>query len=137
MPTAAPVPPTAVPAPPTAAAPEPTAAPAPPAAPIDQLRELLTSGIAAGKAGDNGNELLKKLDEAQRALADGNQRRAADRLSELAKKLQDDAAKGRIDSDFAKQALDMVGVVANNNGLTLRLPPPPQNGKDKGKNKDD
>jgi eukaryotic-like serine/threonine-protein kinase len=134
-PTAAPAPPTAAPVPPTAAAPEPTVAPAPPAAPIDQLRELLTSGIAAGKAGDNGDELLKKLDEAQRALAEGNQRRAADRLSELAKRLLDGAADGKIDPGFAKQALDIVSTVASTNGLTLKLPPAPQN-EDKGKGKD-
>jgi hypothetical protein len=125
------LPPTAAPAPPTAAAPEPTVAPAPPAAPIDQLRELLASGIAAGKAGDNGDELLKKLDEAQRALADGNRRRAGDRLSELAKRMIEGAANGKIDPDFAKQALEQIGVVAASNDLTLRLP------QDKGKDKDD
>jgi serine/threonine-protein kinase len=128
-PTAAPAPPTPVPAPPTAA-PEPTVEPAPPATPLDQLRDLLASGIAAGKAGDKGDELLKRLDEVQRALAEGNQRRAANRLSELAKKLLEGAADGTIDPDFAKQALDLVGAVASSNGLTLRLP---QDGKDKDK----
>jgi eukaryotic-like serine/threonine-protein kinase len=137
QPTTAPAPPAAAPAPPptTAPAPQPTAAPAPPAAPIDQLRELLAVGIAAGKAGENGDELLKKLDEAQRALADGNKRRAGDRLSELAKNLLEGAADGKIDADFAKQALDMIGAVARSNGLTLQLPQDDGKGKGKGKNK--
>jgi serine/threonine-protein kinase len=138
QPTSASAPPT-VPAPqPTAPpAPQPTAAPAPPVTPIDQLRVLLSSGIAAGKAGEQGDELLKQLDEAQRALADGDKRRAADRLSELATKLLEGAADGKIDPDFAKQALDQVGAVASSNGLTLRLPPPPpENDKGKGKGKD-
>ena len=137
---AAPAPPTAAPAPPTTApAPEPTATPAPPPTLLDQLRNLLVSGIAAGKAGKSGDELLKQLDEAQRALADGDKRRAADRLSELAKKLMEGAADGEIEPGFARQALDLVGAVASSNGLTLQLPPPPQKedkGKGKGKGKE-
>jgi serine/threonine-protein kinase len=141
QPTSAPQPkPATAPAPKPTAAPalQPTAAPAPPAAAIDQLRDLLMSGIAAGKAGEDGRDLLEKLDEAQRALADGNQRRAADQLRELAKKLLEGAADGKIDPDFAKQALDMVGAVASSNGLTLQLPPQNDDkGKGKGKDKND
>jgi hypothetical protein len=74
-------------------------------------------------------------------LADGDKRRATERLSELAKRLLEGAANGAIEPGFARQALDLVGAVASSNGLTLQLPSPPQEedkgkGKGKGKGKD-
>ena len=139
-PTSAPAPqpaaaPIAVPAAPTSAlAPKPTAVPTPPAlaAPIDQLRALLVSGIKAGKAGDNGDALIKNLDAAEQALAKGDKRRATEQLSELAQRLLQ-GADGDIDPNFARQALDLIGAVASSNGLTI--PPPAEDGKGKGKGK--
>jgi hypothetical protein len=132
-PTAAPV---AVPAAPTSApAPKPTAVPTPPApaAPIDQLRALLVSGVKAGKAGDQGDALFKNLDAAEQALAKGDKRRAAEQLRELAQRLLQGADEGDIDPNFARQALDLIGAVASSNSLTI--PPPADDGKGKGKGK--
>jgi serine/threonine-protein kinase len=126
--------PTVAPAPePTAAPkPEPTVAPAPPATPLDKLRDLLASGAASGRAGEDGQDLLKRLDEAQKALNAGDKDRAADQLRELSKKLVEGAADGDIDPTFARQALEQIGAVAAAEGLTIQ-PPPQDNGNGKGK----
>src|SRR5207249_8684277 len=58
-----------------------------PAAPLDQLRALLVSGVKAGKAGDKGDALFKNLDAAEQALAKGDKRRAAEQLRELVQRL--------------------------------------------------
>jgi serine/threonine-protein kinase len=143
--TAAPAAATTVPASNSTTAPKPTAAPAPPATPLDQLRALIESGSASGKAGEHGDELLQRVDAAQRALAEGDKRRAADQLGELAKTIFAGATQGAIDPAFARQALEQVAAVAAGNGLTFELPQPPQpsdggkekdKGKGKGKGKD-
>ena len=126
---------TAAPAPePTAApAPEPTVAPAPPSTPTDQLRDLLSRGAAAGLAGEQGAELVKRAEETQNALAAGDKNRAADQLRQLAEKLVEGASDGEIDPTFANQALDMVNQVAAAEGLILQAPAPMPDNKGRGK----
>lgn len=115
-PTAVPVvptePPTAMPEPPTAA-PEPT--PEPPVAatePFARLRQILENGRAEGLAGNEGDKLIKTLEAAEAAFADGNQRRTTKYLRDLFQLLQDKARAGTIDLGFAQQAQIAVVEVA-------------------------
>jgi serine/threonine protein kinase len=131
---------TGMPAAAPAATPEPTAAPA---SALEQLRALLTSGVESGKAGAGGSELLKRLDEAERALATGDKKKAGDQLRELANRLTEGAADGTIDPVFAQQGGDLIGTIAIDNGLSIQAPQPPQppqlpqqDNDDKGKDKD-
>ena len=111
QPTPAPTPPVAV--------PQPTAAPAAPADPFDQLRALLEIGIADGRAGRNGQDLIGRLDEVRQAVAQGNANKAAGQLRGLQDQLRNGARKGTIDPAFAQQALDGIDAIATTYGLRL------------------
>ncbi len=121
-PTSAPEP-TAAPEP--TSAPEPTVAPQPTQAPaqldrsVELLRELLLAGQADGRAGKNADTFVDELDEASRALLDGNTKRATDRLRDLQKLLSEQARDDQIDITFAEQALDGIAAIASHYDLKL------------------
>ena len=136
------------------AAPEPQSTLTPPSAPspvpterattLDRLRLLLQSGVNTGQAGEDGPSLLKRLDEAERALASGDKEAASEHLHELTKLLLQGAADGKVDANFAQQSLQLIGAMAAENGLTIQPSQPPSDdnnqgggkGKGKGKGKD-
>lgn len=130
---AAPAPPP--PLPPAAATPAP-AAPAPAADPWAQLRQILEAGRADGRAGKEGEKLLKRLNDAQEAFAGGDRKKVGDRLRQLARDLQQDARHGKIDAGFARQALDAIGVIVTTYQLDLVPGNDPGNDKDKDKGND-
>jgi serine/threonine-protein kinase len=109
-------------------APQPTTAPAAPAGPIDELRALLEAGKADGRSGKDGGAMLADLDRARQALADGNEKRATDRLRDLQKRLGEGVKDQQVDSSFAQQALAGITAVADTYGL--KLPPIKDNGGD-------
>jgi len=143
--------PTTAPAAAATAAPEPQPTPTPPselsavptelATTLDRLGLLLQSGIQTGQAGEDGPSLLKRLDQAERALAGGDKQAASEQLGELAKLLHEGAADGKVDASFAQQSLQLIGAAAAENGLTIQPPQPPGDdnnqggGKGKGKGK--
>jgi len=105
--------------------PEPTAAPEPTEVPaeldrsVGLLRELLLAGQADGRAGKHADAFIDELDQASRALIDGNARRATDRLRDLQKQLSEQARAEQIDATFADQALDGVAAIASHYDLKL------------------
>ena len=114
--------PTAAPAPtevPATAPPVPTAVPVPPSEPFEQLRALLETGKADGRAGRSSGALLSDLSKAKQALDDGNKQRAADRLHDLQKRLVDGVKSKKVDADFARQALAGIDTIAGAYGLEL------------------
>jgi len=94
-------------------------APALPTEPFDQMRALLVAGAADGRAGKAGKDLIEDLDKARQALADGNKKRAADRLRSIQKNLENGADDEEIDRDFARQALDGLRTIATTYELDL------------------
>lgn len=134
-PSAAPAAPTAAPA--AAPPPAPTAAPppAPSGDPLVLLRRLLEAGVADGRAGEQGRELLSKLSEAERALADGNSKKAGDQLRDLYQKLREQARAGKADPAFAEEAQALIAAVGEAYGL--RPLPDEGGGKDDDDDKDD
>jgi hypothetical protein len=87
--------------------------------PIGQLRELLVAGGADGRVSEDGKDLVEKLDEAQRALDEGDTKEAEKQLHELQKKLLEGSSKGVIDAGFAREALAGIDAVAGSHGLDL------------------
>jgi eukaryotic-like serine/threonine-protein kinase len=111
---------------PTTAPSSPTVAPAPSATapiaatePVAGLRTILTNGIAAGQAGEDGQDLLKKLDEVQQAIAKGDQKKASEQLRDLQKKVEEKAREGKLDAALAEQTLLGIGQIASTYGLTI------------------
>jgi hypothetical protein len=100
------LPPTAEPTP----IPPPTeAAQAPPAGePIAALRGLLQAGVADGRAGKDGQDLLNRLSEVEKELAEGKPKDAAKKLRELEKRVAELARKGEIDGAFAREVLAQI-----------------------------
>jgi len=93
-------------------APEPTAAPADP---LDQLRALLNDD----RAGKEGNKLRATLNQVQQALSKDDKQRAAQRLSDLRQRVQEDAKTDKLAPDFAQQVLAAIDAVANQYELKL------------------
>ena len=146
MPTALAIAATAVPKPqPTVEPPaEPSPVPTEVATTLNRLRLLLQSGVETGLAGEDGPSLLTRLDEVERALAAGDKQTATEQLRELAKMLLEGTANGKVDTNFAQQALLLIDAVVAENALSLQPPQPPSdddgnegggNGKAKGKGK--
>lgn len=92
-------------APPQTMIPAATAIPPVTTDPIADLQTLLTTGIADGRAGKDGKDLTKRLDEMQEALQKGDAQKAAEQIRELQNKLREQQRKGKIDNTFAEQAL--------------------------------
>jgi hypothetical protein len=135
-PTAAPAMPTAAPAPPPTAAPAaPTAAPAP-ASPVARLRQLLEAARADGRAGGEGDALLKKLDEAERALAKGDAKKAGDQLRDLFQRLGDKARDGKLDAAFAAEAQALIAEIGAAYGVRA-VPDEERGGNGRGNDDDD
>jgi hypothetical protein len=65
--------------------------------------------------------MLADLDKTVQALADGNQKRAADRLRDLQKRFVEGAKDEKVDANFAQQALAQIDAVAES--YKLNLPP--------------
>ena len=63
--------------------------------------------------------MLSDLSKAKQALDDGNKQRAADRLSDLQKRLLDGVKSKKIDANFARQALADIDTIAGAYGLEL------------------
>jgi hypothetical protein len=87
--------------------------------PVANLRATLTNGIAAGQAGEDGQDLLKKLDEVEQAIANGDQKKASEQLRDLQKKVEEKAREGKLDAALAEQALAGIGQIASRYGLTI------------------
>lgn len=113
--TPSPLPPTT---PPEAATPtvppvEPTVVvvtPALPADPLVDLQTLLEAGLADGRVSKKtGEDMLKKLREAQEALVKGDQKRAQDRLRDLQESVGKDK---KIDPQLAQAVMDSVQQIA-------------------------
>ena len=109
LPSAAPAQDPALPAP--SAAPVLTAPPVPASDPLVQLRQLLEAGQADGRAGDEGQEFLNKLSEAEYAFAEGNGQKAGDQLRDLYQKLAEKAREGKINLSFAQEAQTLIAIV--------------------------
>jgi hypothetical protein len=121
-PTIAPVAPTptAIPEPPT----ELTPVPEPPAPAVSgdlfaQLRALLVAGVADGRAGEDGKELVKKFDEGQAAFASGDLKKTAEKLRELRQKVQEKTREGKMEANFSRQALALIDAIANTYSLDV------------------
>jgi hypothetical protein len=93
---------------------------------VDQLRALLLAGQADGRAGRDAERLIADLDQASRALLDGDTKHATDRLRDLQKRLVDGVREDRVDPKFAQQALDRIGAVAEHYNLKLPSVKPPK-----------
>jgi eukaryotic-like serine/threonine-protein kinase len=113
---------------------------------LNRLRLLLQSGVETGQAGEDGPSQLTRLDEVESVLAAGDKQTATEQLRELAKMLLEGAANGKVDTNFAQQALLLIDAVLAENDLTLQSPQLPSDddsdegggkgkGKDKGKGK--
>jgi hypothetical protein len=116
--------PTVPPVPTVTPVPEPTSAPAAPAPPpqgdlFAQLRALLVAGAADGRTGEDGKELVKKLDEAQAAFASGDLKKVDEKLRELRQKVQEKTREGKMDSDFARQALAYIDAITTTYTLNV------------------
>jgi len=119
---------------PSAAAPAATAvpppSPAPPPAasgdPFEQLRALIIAGITDGRAGPHGDELLKRLNDAQEALIKGETKPAGDRLRDMKKWLQDRVRDGNVDVAFAQQVQAGIDRIASIYSLQVEDPKPPK-----------
>jgi serine/threonine-protein kinase len=138
-PALSPAPQATAPPPPPSPIPQPTVPPnpAPPTDPdtVAQLRALLEAGTTDGRAGKDGTELLKKLDEVEQALAKGDAKKAQDRLRDLQKRVQEGVRKDTIEPQFAQQVLDGVAAIAGQ--YNLSLPPndkPGRGSTDRGRN---
>jgi hypothetical protein len=123
-PAPSPVPQATAPPPPPSPIPQPTVPPPSPAPPADadtvaQLRALLEAGTADGRAGKDGTELLKKLDEVEQALAKGDAKKAQDRLRDMQKRVQEGVRKDTIEPQFAQQVLDGIAAIAGQYNLSL------------------
>jgi Domain of unknown function (DUF5666) len=133
---ATPVPAASVPA----SALEPTAPPVPaqpePAAPGDafeQLRALLVAATADGRAGEDGSDLIERLDSAREALAGGDQKKAREQLRELRSKLREKGREAKMDAEFVRQAQALIDVISQAYSLNI---PPAQENEDKGNGED-
>jgi eukaryotic-like serine/threonine-protein kinase len=111
-------PPTSLPTAAAASAEAPTASTAA-VEPIGDLRALLTNGIAAGQAGDDGQDLLKKLDEVQQAITGGDAKKAVKQLRDLQKKVQEKVREGKMDAGLGDQVLSGISRVASAYGLDV------------------
>lgn len=87
---------------------------------VGQLRELLLAGLADGRSGKHGDDLLANLEQADQALRDNNAKRATDRLRDIQKRVAADARDSAIDLQFAQQTLDGVDAIAR--AYNLKLP---------------
>jgi hypothetical protein len=130
---------TAVPPAPTAAS-LPTATSVPPSPvpalatsgdPFEQLRTLIIAGIGDGRAGPHGDELLKRLNDAQEALIKGETKPAGDRLRDMNKWLQDRVRDGKINVAFAQQVAAGIDRIASTYGLQTQDDKPPKPPKPK------
>jgi len=110
--------PTAVSDPPTAAAAA-TAAPVTATEPAADLRTILTDGIATGQVDKDGQDLLKKLDEIQQAIAKGDQKKASGQLRDLQKNVQEQTRKGKLDAELGDQVLAGISRIASVYGLDV------------------
>lgn len=108
-PTSAPTPlPTATPDSPTPTAP-------PPAPTIAGLRLLIEAGVEAGHVDSGeGQSIIKRLDEAEEALAGGDAKKARDRLRDVQKKIREQVRDGRIEPTFGQQALAVIDTLSRN-----------------------
>ncbi len=104
---------------PTAAASQPTTAPSAITDPIADLRSLLTAGVAAGQAGQDGQDMLKKLDDVQQAITGGDRKKASEQLRDLQQKVQEKAREGKIDTTLAQRALAGISSIASAYGLDI------------------
>jgi serine/threonine-protein kinase len=104
-----------------------TTAPATPALaaavadPMVQLRALFVNGAADGRIGKDGDALIARLDEAQRALAQGDAKAATAQLHALQQQLLNGARDGTIAPEVMRQALSAVDEIAGSHGLMLPL----------------
>ncbi len=103
----------------------PTAVPEPPPAPaasgdlFAQLRALLVAGVADGRAGEDGKELVKKFDEGYAAFVGGDMQKTAEKLRELRQKVQEKTREGKMEANFSRQALGLIDAIANNYSLNV------------------
>jgi len=115
----------------------PTPVPEPPPAPATsgdlfaQLRALLVAGVADGRAGKDGKELVKKFDEGQAAFASGDLQKTAEKLRELRQKVQEKTREGKMEANFSRQALGLIDAIANS--YSLNVAPDDKDKDDKGK----
>jgi hypothetical protein len=103
----------------------PTTAPEPPPAPATsgdlfaQLRALLVAGVADGRAGEDGKELVKKFDEGYAAFASGDLQKTAEKLRELRQKVQEKTREGKMEANFSRQVLGLIDTIANSYSLNV------------------
>ncbi|MBC8076314.1 MAG: hypothetical protein H7Y32_09600 [Chloroflexales bacterium] len=86
-----------------------------------RLGGLIEAGIAAGKAGEHGEELLEQLGDAQQALEDGDQQQATNTLRAMQQTLLKGVGKDEIAPDFAQQVLRELELLAARAGAALRV----------------
>lgn len=108
--------PTAAPTQPPAPTAEPAAAPG---EPIAALRALLEAGASDGRAGEQGDDLSKRLRDVEKELAKGKTERAREKLRDLQRRVDELAREGKIDAAFAGQLGGGIAVVAEAYDLEL------------------
>ncbi|MFO7171201.1 MAG: DUF5666 domain-containing protein [Chloroflexota bacterium] len=121
-PTAAPT--VAQPAPPAARPPAPPAKPTPePLAasePFAALGTLIGTGVADGRVSPQaGSFLLKKYEEAQRAIADGDEKRLRDRLRDMLQFTRKEQREGRIEQSLGDQLIGTITAVGDSYGISV------------------
>jgi hypothetical protein len=117
--------PTALPAPTTPPAPAPTNTVAPtavpaqpaPAEPIAALVLLIETGMADGRAGQEGDDLLKRLRDVEEELAKGKTQSARNKLRDLHQRAAEAGAEGKIELNFSLDIQANVLVIAETYGL--------------------
>ena len=77
------------------------------------------AGASDGRAGEDGNELIKKFDEGQAAFASGDLHKTAEKLRELRQKVQEKTREGKMEANFSRQALALIDAIANSYGLDV------------------
>jgi eukaryotic-like serine/threonine-protein kinase len=87
--------------------------------PFPELRTLLAAGNNDGRVRDGGQDLLAKLDAAERALSSGDTQTTTTTLYALQKQLLDGARTGAIAPDFAREALANIDALARSYQLKL------------------
>ncbi|MEN9936246.1 MAG: hypothetical protein RLZZ387_2825 [Chloroflexota bacterium] len=100
---------------------EPTAAPAPApvSTPLATLRILIETGVADGRIGKEGDDLLKKVDETERALAEGKLDKVADQLRDIAKRVVELVREGKMDVGLGEEIILAVVAVAESRGIPV------------------
>ena len=129
---------------PTAAQPEPSAAPpapggAAPSSPLAALRALLEAGVAGGQVQEkDGRDLLRRLDQVERSIAQGKGDQALKRLSDMAQRAGVLVREGKMDAGFGEQVLGGIAAVAEAYGVQVApADVGNQGGGNDDKNKDD